>query len=94
MQRSEVGRAKPRPSDRGGSQSRRQGRCRSRQQTKPAGKASPVPLIGAAVGALVLGSVLGIFVVAPRIVTSRTSAQTASAEPGKGEKKKGGKDES
>jgi flagellar FliL protein len=57
------------------------------------GKASPIPLIGAAVGALVLGSVLGIFVVAPRIVAARSPvvADSAGAEgehSKKGEKKK------
>jgi flagellar basal body-associated protein FliL len=60
----------------------------------------PLPLIGAAVGALVLGSVLGVFVVAPRIVAARTGAQGAAdgaegkpgkkAEHGKPAKAKGG----
>lgn len=51
----------------------------------------PVPLIGAAAGALILGSVLGIFVLAPRIVAMRggTPAEAASAEAGK-EGEKGG----
>lgn len=61
---------------------------------KAKGKAgSPLPLIGAAAGALVLGSVLGIFVVAPRIVAARTGASTeaepAKVEHGKGEKQGG-----
>lgn len=48
----------------------------------------PLPLIGAAVGALVLGSVLGIFVLSPRFMASRKPADAAatSAE-GEGEKK-------
>ncbi len=50
--------------------------------------ASPLPLIGAAVGAIVLGSVLGIFVVAPKIVAAR-SAPTAEADA-KGEHGKKG----
>jgi flagellar protein FliL len=53
----------------------------------------PLPLIGAAVGALVLGSVLGIFVLSPRFIASRPSADaaTAAAEGEKGgEKAKGG----
>lgn len=53
----------------------------------------PLPLIGAAVGALVLGSVLGIFVLSPRFMASRPAADatTATAEGeakgGHGEKK-------
>ncbi len=57
----------------------------------------PLPLIGAAVGALVLGSVLGIFVLSPRFIASRPAADatTATAEgeakgEKKGEKAKGG----
>jgi flagellar FliL protein len=60
--------------------------------SKGSGKASPIPLIGAAVGALVLGSVLGIFVVAPRIVAARAPVEADSASAGehgkKSEKKK------
>lgn len=46
----------------------------------------PLPLIGAAVGALVLGSVLGIFVLSPRFLSSRqpADAATATAEGEKG----------
>lgn len=50
--------------------------------------ASPLPLIGAAVGALVLGSVLGIFVVAPKIVAARTPSAVTEGEGG-GEKSGG-----
>lgn len=50
----------------------------------PAGAAKPglpIPLIGAAVGALVLGTVLGLFVIAPRVVGSRgAAAQPAAAD--------------
>lgn len=53
---------------------------------------SPLPLIGAAVGALVLGSALGIFVVAPRIVAARTgSAAQADSSAMGGHGKKGAK---
>jgi len=61
---------------------------------KAAAKSSPLPLIGAATAALVVGSVLGIFVVAPHVVTARNGAQAggkvnaeaAHAEKGKGDK--------
>ena len=49
---------------------------------KPAAKSSPLPLIGAAAGALVLGSTLGIFVVAPRIVAARAGAHASPADAG------------
>lgn len=68
--------------------------AKAEADAKAKGKASPIPLIGAAAGALVLGSVLGIFVVAPRIVAARSPvvADSAGAEGEhgkKGEKKKG-----
>lgn len=67
--------------------------AKAEADAKAKGKASPIPLIGAAVGALVLGSVLGIFVVAPKIVAARSPVVADSAEASgehgkKGEKKK------
>lgn len=75
--------------------------AKAEADAKAKGKASPIPLIGAAVGALVLGSVLGIFVLSPRFIASRppADAATATAEgeghgeangEKKGEKAKGG----
>mgnify|MGYP001286657457 CR=1 FL=1 len=61
------------------------GKDKAQAQAKAA---SPLPLIGAAVGALVLGSVLGIFVVAPKIVAARTQSVVAEGEGG-GEKSGG-----
>ena len=61
-----------------------------------AAKSSPLPLIGAAASALVIGSALGIFVVAPRFVAARAGAYAqaggSGAEHGK-DAKKGGRDE-
>ncbi len=65
------------------------GKGTSDAKGKPAAAGSPLPLVGAAVGALVLGSVLGIFVVAPRIVAARGGAQTAAGEAVGGDAKKG-----
>lgn len=62
--------------------------------TLPAAKSSPLPLIAAAAGALALGSVLGIFVVAPKIVAGRGATHANAADHGNVGKPGGkGKDE-